>query len=153
MADLANRLEGAAADVEAARTAAINARQSPPSTTPADAAAARLLGVNPSELLDVADGPNGIVITTTDGVRYIVVPAEHPDGEGKTGVMILDDHLDDHHLAAGLQEHPGFPGYVTDRDGYLRRRDETARALKTKTVDGITSSSAGFPVFVPASWQ
>jgi hypothetical protein len=51
--------------------------------------AARLLGCKPSEIESIADSPAGVVITTTDNVAMIDVPVDHPDGEGKTGLMLL----------------------------------------------------------------
>lgn len=42
-----------------------------------------------SEILDVLDSPAGQVIRTTDGASYVDVPADRPDGDGKTGLMFL----------------------------------------------------------------
>lgn len=55
----------------------------------ARAAAARLLGMKPSEIASVVDTPAGPVIATTDGQRYIAIPDDRPDAEGKTGLAFL----------------------------------------------------------------
>lgn len=52
-------------------------------------AAARLLGCKPDEVARVDDSPAGQVIVTRDGTSYIDVPDDNPDGEGKTGLMLL----------------------------------------------------------------
>lgn len=69
-------------------TAAAAARAAAPD--PTVAAAARLLGVPAREVAAVELDRRGVLITTTDDVRYIVVPDERPDAEGKSGVMLLD---------------------------------------------------------------
>jgi hypothetical protein len=51
--------------------------------------AAAKLGVPVSEISDVATSPAGVVIVTTDGVSYIDVPGDSPDGDGKSGLMYL----------------------------------------------------------------
>ena len=51
--------------------------------------AAAALNIKAKEVADVEDSPAGPVITTTDGVRYIVVPEDQPDANGKTGLMFL----------------------------------------------------------------
>lgn len=53
--------------------------------TTADAAAR--LGVKESEIASAEHAPEGALITTTAGVRYVDVPEDRPDGEGKTGLM------------------------------------------------------------------
>lgn len=51
--------------------------------------AAGLLGCKVVEVEHVAESPAGTVIKTRDGTAYVVVPAAAPDGEGKTGLMLL----------------------------------------------------------------
>jgi hypothetical protein len=51
--------------------------------------AAALLGCKESEVVDVADTLDGLVITTVDGAELIKVPEDAPDREGKTGLMLL----------------------------------------------------------------
>ena len=38
---------------------------------------------------DVTDSPAGTVITTFDGVAYLVVPDDQPDADGQRGLMFL----------------------------------------------------------------
>lgn len=54
-----------------------------------NAAAAKLLDCKESEVASVADAPAGLVIATTDGTGYVLVPDDQPDAEGKTGLMLL----------------------------------------------------------------
>lgn len=54
------------------------------------ARAARALSVRPSEIADAEDSPGGLVIRTVDGASYIDVPADTPDGAGRTGLMMLE---------------------------------------------------------------
>lgn len=51
--------------------------------------AAAALNIKAKEVADVEDSPAGPVITTTDGVRYVIVPEDQPDANGKTGLMFL----------------------------------------------------------------
>lgn len=51
--------------------------------------AAARLGLPESEIREAYDHEAGPVIVTKDGIAYIDVPADQPDGEGKTGVMYL----------------------------------------------------------------
>lgn len=51
--------------------------------------AASRLGIPMSEIADVYPHEVGDVIVTADGVSYVDVPADRPDGEGKTGLMYL----------------------------------------------------------------
>lgn len=53
------------------------------------ATAARMCGMKPSEVVDVADEDAGTIITTFDGGRLIWVPDGHPDADGQTGLMWL----------------------------------------------------------------
>lgn len=81
------------------------------------AAAAALLGVPVREVRDVANSPAGDVITTTDGVAYLI--ADTPDAEGKTGLMLLAAPSAAS-LVAGDPEQGtttawnGFPVFVSD---------------------------------------
>lgn len=55
------------------------------------AEAAALLKMAEREIVDVMVAPDGApVITTYDGVQYIVVDPEHPDAAGKSGLMYLN---------------------------------------------------------------
>lgn len=51
--------------------------------------AAARLGLPESEIRDVTAHEAGTVIVTTDGIAYLDVPADRPDGAGKTGLMYL----------------------------------------------------------------
>lgn len=51
--------------------------------------AAARLGLPESEIRETYEHEAGPVIVTKDGIAYIDVPADIPDGEGKTGVMYL----------------------------------------------------------------
>lgn len=51
--------------------------------------AAARLGLPESEIRETYEHEAGPVIVTKDGIAYIDVPADQPDGEGKTGVMYL----------------------------------------------------------------
>lgn len=51
--------------------------------------AAEALGVPAREIADVLESPAGLVVHTTDGVGYIIVPDDQPDADGKTGLMLL----------------------------------------------------------------
>lgn len=51
--------------------------------------AADILGVPAREIKSVAESDQGdLEITTTDGVGYVLVPSDRPDGDGKTGLMV-----------------------------------------------------------------
>lgn len=47
------------------------------------------LGVPEREVFAVEDAEEGVIVTTTDGQRYVEVPADRPDLDGKTGLMFL----------------------------------------------------------------
>ncbi len=51
--------------------------------------AAAALGLRENEIADVEASPAGPVITTTDGVRYIIVAEDTPDADGDHGIMFL----------------------------------------------------------------
>lgn len=51
--------------------------------------AAARLGIPASELAEVYDTPAGWVFVGVDGSRLIDVPADSPDGDGKTGLMFF----------------------------------------------------------------
>lgn len=42
-----------------------------------------------NEIVEAYDAPGGTVVQTFDGQTYIIVPEDHPDAQGKTGVMWL----------------------------------------------------------------
>lgn len=50
--------------------------------------AARRLGAKPREIYSVAAHSHGTVVVTTDGTKTLI--CDVPDGEGKTGVMLLE---------------------------------------------------------------
>lgn len=56
---------------------------------PTKADGARALRIEDREVANVLDAPAGMVVQTTDGVTYVVVPEDRPDADGKTGVMFL----------------------------------------------------------------
>ncbi len=51
--------------------------------------AAAALSLRENEIADVEASPAGPVITTTDGVRYIIVAEDTPDADGDHGIMFL----------------------------------------------------------------
>lgn len=53
------------------------------------ARAAKTLSMRPTDITSADEAPAGFVIGTADGVSYIDVPADHPDADGKTGLMFL----------------------------------------------------------------
>lgn len=53
-----------------------------------DDVAARL-GVPAREIASITDTPAGVVVVGVDGSQLIIVPADRPDAEGKTGVMFF----------------------------------------------------------------
>ena len=68
---------------------------------------ARLLGMADREIGEISDSPAGEVIeSVSDGVRYILVSVDCPDGEGKTGLMYLTPP----HVEGGYRG--DFPVYV-----------------------------------------
>ena len=52
--------------------------------------AARVLGLKETEVAGVEETPIGPVVTVVSGVRYVIVPDDQPDGDGKTGVMLAE---------------------------------------------------------------
>ena len=52
-------------------------------------AAAALMGIPTFEIASIDDSPAGDVVVTTAGTAYIIVPADTPDGDGRTGLMYL----------------------------------------------------------------
>lgn len=57
--------------------------------TTTTAQAARTLSLREAQVTDVEDSDEGVLIRTTDGVVYIVVDPDRPDGAGRSGVMLL----------------------------------------------------------------
>lgn len=51
--------------------------------------AAVQLGIPAGEVRDVFDAPAGDVAVTADGLSYVCVPEDQPDGAGQTGWMLL----------------------------------------------------------------
>ena len=51
--------------------------------------AAEVLGAKSSEVVEVVDTDDGVVITMVSGTQHIVVPEDRPDYEGKTGLMLF----------------------------------------------------------------
>lgn len=68
--------------------------------------AAKVLGLTPREIAEADDAPAGFVITTTDGVRYVDVPADTPDAEGKAGLMFLVPPRADRNYSFPVYTHP-----------------------------------------------
>lgn len=58
--------------------------------------AAIRLGMDVTEIVDVAETPAGVAIHVFDGSVLIDVPAEHPDFAGKSGLMFLVPPSDDY---------------------------------------------------------
>ncbi len=57
--------------------------------------AASLLGCPAGEIEEIVEAPEGTVITMPDGSSYVDVPADRPDGDGKTGLMYREaPHID-----------------------------------------------------------
>lgn len=61
-------------------------------TNSPEAAAARLLGVRPSEVAKVEPWGSRTMVTTTDAQRYVIVPPDDPDAKGRYGVMLAIGH-------------------------------------------------------------
>lgn len=89
------------------------------------AAVAQALGVPVSEISKIEATDDGVVITMFDGHDYIVVPTDHPDRDGKTGLMYFHRPAPNYSgsfpvFAAApvvvvvaetpVDETPGFPG-------------------------------------------
>lgn len=51
--------------------------------------AAAALALRENEVADVEDSPAGPVVTTTDGVRYVIVSEDNPDADGDHGIMFV----------------------------------------------------------------
>lgn len=51
--------------------------------------AAAALSLRETEIADVEASPAGPVITTSDGVRYVIVAEDTPDADGDHGLMFL----------------------------------------------------------------
>lgn len=89
--------------------------------------AARTLGVPVTEISDVADSPAGTIIVTVDGASYVDVPADRPDGDGKTGLMFL---------AAPKEKYSGsFPVYAAPAEN----EDEDPKPAK-KAADAVVAA-------------
>ncbi|HKS45537.1 MAG TPA: hypothetical protein VJT49_10565 [Amycolatopsis sp.] len=60
-----------------------------PTHIPADVLAetARAMGMSQAEIIDVTDTDEGRIVTTHDGSKTIIVPADRPDALGQTGVL------------------------------------------------------------------
>lgn len=79
-----------------------------------NAAAAKLIGCKESEVASVGDSPAGVVIATTDGKGYVLVPADQPDAEGKHGLMLLSAPTEKPvAVVAGRTLWNSFPVYVS----------------------------------------
>lgn len=83
-------------------------------------AAAALLGIPAREVAEVGNTPAGDVITTRDGVAYVLVPDDTPDAEGKTGLMLLaapseqSVYVEDLGAGATRSWWNGFPLFASD---------------------------------------
>jgi hypothetical protein len=89
--------------------------------------AAARLGVPVSEVRDVLPHEAGQVIVTTDGVTYIDVPADRPDGAGKSGLMYLSAPTEKYSDAFPVYTAPELD--EVDRDaGVMTKADLVARA-------------------------
>lgn len=60
------------------------------------AAAARLVGLDVEDVEDVSMSPFGVVISTVSCGRFVVVPDDGPDRDGRSGVMRLDEYRPEH---------------------------------------------------------
>ena len=52
------------------------------------AEAAALLGMKPSEVVDVVEVDEGAAVLLFDGTEVLVVPEDRPDAAGQSGVML-----------------------------------------------------------------
>lgn len=59
-------------------------------THPSRAEAALALGLPEREVVDVGRAHGLVTVTTTDDVTYVIVPADHVDGAGHSGVLVLE---------------------------------------------------------------
>lgn len=131
--EVEGRLSVALASIEAERAAAAASPERPAKI----AMAARMLGCKPDEVVEVTHSDRGVVIDTGAGGRYIVVPDDQPDGEGKTGVMMLLDPADRE------------PGYKIRNGIRYRRQPDTRPRPSVRHIDGRTVLvESRVPVFV-----
>jgi hypothetical protein len=91
--------------------------------------AASRLGIPMSEIADIYSHETGDVIVTSDGVSYVDVPADRPDGEGKTGLMYLSAPHDRYSDSFPVYAAPDVLDSELDRDGaVMTKADLIARA-------------------------
>ena len=97
--------------------------------------AAAALSLRENEIADVEASPAGPVITTTDGVRYIIVAEDTPDADGDHGVMFL---------AAPNETGGSWPIKVYAQPGAVDTEVDTE-------TDGDAQADEAEPVEAPAS--
>lgn len=91
-------------------------------------AAAELLGLPVREVLSCDDTPAGLVIVTSDGVSYVLVPEDRPDGAGATGLMYLAAPTDPYNGSFPLYTMPADDDEVSRDGGVMSKADLLARA-------------------------
>jgi hypothetical protein len=99
---------------------------------PSRTAAARVLGMKAREIDSVTYGRRGIEIVSR-GESWILVPEDRPDGEGKTGLMLLDSTPD---------AWSRFPRYVTAAQVKARAEAAAAEAARARATEGPTGWEA-----------
>lgn len=100
---------------------------------------ARLLGMGEHELGDPEDTPGGVVVDSLiDKNRYIIVPEDRPDAEGKTGVMFLAAP------AVALGYNGGFPVFANfgGDAGEAEAAEQPKRSKRSKASDAEQPAGA-----------
>lgn len=78
--------------------------------------AAAVLGMKTEELRDVEDSPAGVLLTTIDGCRFILVPEDQPDAAGNSGLMLLVRPNDTGDWPMPVFAQPGVQGDEAEAD-------------------------------------
>jgi len=73
------------------------------------------IGAKPREVVNVVDDPAGLIITTHDGNRTIVVPDDRPDALGQTGPLYYPTPGRDAPRSVRVYADPDAPVTVLDR--------------------------------------
>lgn len=111
--------------------------------------AAAALNIRPAEVADVEDSPGGPVITTTDGVRYIVVPDDQPDAAGLSGVMLLAAPNDTGSWPMAVYSQPGA-GEDTEEDTGEDTEEDTGGSDEPAS-DQVNPNESGDTALHPAT--
>lgn len=117
-------------------------------TQPTKADGARALSIEENEVEAVADSPAGLIVVTTDGVRYIVVDEDNPDAAGRCGVMFLVPPKLPYHGTFPVYSQPGIPAedLVEPVDPDERVPDVSQRELLAWVGEDIDRATAALEV-------